>query len=123
MHHKKEIFNYEVYKNKYKDISLVLKNEFEYKKHWELVGHKTRNLEQEDWKLFILQNPYLLYNCIDSKDRLDKYNYDYKNINISFDVIKYVNKYDDLKSAFGTNYNDAYKHFLENGCWEGRTSF
>ena len=32
----------------------VLKNEFEYKKHWELVGHKTRNLEQEDWKLFIL---------------------------------------------------------------------
>jgi hypothetical protein len=121
--HKTEIFNYEIYKNKYKDLELVLKNENEYKKHWELVGYKTRNLEKDDWKLFILQNIHLLYNCIDSKEKLDMNNYNYKNISIEFDSFKYLNKFEDLKKVFNDNELSARDHFIGCGCFEGRTIF
>ena len=37
-----------------------------------------------------------------------------------FDPVYYINKYSDLKAAFGTNYIEAYKHFINNGIKEGR---
>ena len=37
-----------------------------------------------------------------------------------FDVRAYVNMASDIKAAFGTNYNAAYKHFLIYGMEEGR---
>ena len=40
-----------------------------------------------------------------------------------FDPVYYLNKFDDLKNAFGANgYEAAYNHFINNGMKEGRTA-
>jgi hypothetical protein len=116
--HKKEQFNYDIYKNKYKDIGLLLKTEEEYRNHWEKVGHKMRSLEPDDWILFIATNEHLFYQGICSKEQIDIANY--KNISVEFNSSKYLNKYDDLKNAFNEDINAAYHHFLHNGISEGR---
>lgn len=42
--------------------------------------------------------------------------------NITFDAEYYLNNYNDLRNAFGTNYQAAYDHFMQYGIKEGRTA-
>ena len=41
---------------------------------------------------------------------------------ITFDAEYYLNNYDDLKNAFGNNYQSAYEHFMQFGIKEGRSA-
>ena len=121
LYHTKREFNYEIYKNKYKDLELVLKTKDEYEKHWNEIGHKMRNCEENDWKLFISENKNVLFDCIDSKEQINEDSY-FK-IKTEFNAFKYLNKYDDLKKALNDNLIDAHNHYLNHGCWEGRSHY
>jgi hypothetical protein len=121
--YEKKKFNYDIYKHKYNDLSLVLTSKTEYENHWNQIGYKKRNCEENDWKLFLCEHPHLLYDGIDSQEKLDAGNYPYTKIVTHFDVAKYIENHEDLKKVFHDKKNDAHAHFIRHGCWEGRTCF
>ena len=118
-YHKIDEYNYEIYKKKYNDLSIVLNNEEEYFKHWNSVGYKNRNMEKDDWKLYIALNIDFLKNKIDSKEELDD---SYKNIIFNFDIYRYINKYKEIKEMYRNDIISVYNHFQHYGCLEGKIS-
>ena len=117
--HKIDEYDYEIYKNKYNDLSIVLHTEEDYYNHWINVGYKNRNMNKDDWKLYIALNINLLKNKIDSKEELDD---NYKNIVFNFDIYKYINKYKDINESYKNDIVSLYNHFENFGCLEGKIS-
>ena len=117
--HKIDEYNYEIYKNKYNDLSIILRTEEDYYNHWINVGYKNRNMDKDDWKLYIALNINLLKNKIDSREELDD---NYKNIVFNFDIYKYLNKYKDLNEEYKHDVVSLYNHFEKFGCLEGKIS-
>lgn len=118
--HKVEIYNYEIYKSKYKDLNLVCKTEMDYFNHWNKIGKFRRNMVIDDWKLYIAMNPELLCNGIDNEQKLIDNNINYKNTQYKFHINNYKNSHFDLKHM--TN-SEGLLHFIHNGCYEGRLCY
>ena len=119
-YHEPEKFDYNIYKSKYKDLELVLKTESEYKNHWEKVGKYRRNMNKDDWKLFLVMNKQLLLQGIDDEEKLIQNNIDYHNTIFSFNERNYIDTHFDLRNM---PYEQAINHFIHHGCFEGRICY
>jgi len=115
--HTNDIYNYDIYKNKYTDLKLVLKSEIDYKNHWDTIGKYRRNMNKNDWKLFISMHKHLLLDKLDNEEALIKNNINYNNTVYSFNTNNYIKTYEDLKNM---SFDEAKNHFIYHGCFEGR---
>ena len=119
-YHEIYVYDYNIYKKKYKDLELVLKTEEDYKNHWNSIGNYKRSMEINDWKLYIALNKNLLLEGIDCEEKLIEKNINYLDTIYLFDIDNYKLMNDDLKNI---NNNDLLNHFINNGCFEGRLCY
>jgi hypothetical protein len=100
----KESFDLKSYKNAYRDLRAAFgNNNKDYYMHYINHGYKEKRVATG---VNELRNGTTVYNGVDYSR---VYNYTY-----------YVNKYPDIKKAFGNDENAVIRHFVNNGMKEGR---
>ena len=118
-YHKEEYFDLDIYKNKYKDLSLFLKSDLDYLNHWKKIGHVKRNMIKNDWKLYLSINYHLVENGICEQDKIDPNVY--QDLSVDFNPAIYLKLNHDLQKIFSEE--NVIDHWINYGVNEGRTCF
>jgi hypothetical protein len=102
-----------VYADKYQDLATAgLVTPEQLYDHWLKVGHKSRNCDRYDWKLYLTLHPELVAQADPDALRANG-----TEVVVHFNPEQYANRYPDLQKLTA---EQLLIHWQRNGVWEGR---